>query len=84
MLTYPDENVIVVEGEIMNVSEQEWLVYLFISLYGDFGMVKDNMKKLLNRGRALGPGESIDFSFEFPYDPEIKKHKARVEAKPPI
>ena len=81
METYPEEGVIVVKGVAQNMSESPELVYLYVSLYGDFGMVVDNKKKLLNGGQPLQPGDKIDFTMEFPFNEEVKKAKAKIEAK---
>ena len=78
-----NEGVIVVDGVIENSGDVPKLVYIYVGLYGDFGMVKDKKKKLMNNGLAIEPGEKLDFNMEFPFDPEVKNAKCRVEAKDP-
>ncbi|MBU1625757.1 hypothetical protein KKB18_00125, partial [bacterium] len=68
---------------VQNVSDAPKLVYVYTGVYGDFGMVKDNKKKLLNGGEAMKPGDKLDFSMQFKYDPEIKSAKARAEGVDP-
>jgi len=83
MKLLPDEGIILVEGEVENVSEQPKLAYIYVSIYGDMGMVKDNRKRLLNGGLAMEPGDKLEFSMQFDYDDEVKKSKSRVEAVDP-
>jgi len=83
MLKYPDEGIIVVEGTIQNTGDTPKLVYIYVSIYGDFGMSKGNKKKLMNNGNPMEPGQSLDFSIELPYDEEVQKAKVRVEATEP-
>jgi hypothetical protein len=83
MIVKKDQGIIIVQGEAKNASSSPKIAYIYCSVYGDFGMVKDNRKKLLKGGDVLKPGESVAFSMEFKYDPEIKTSKARGEGKDP-
>jgi hypothetical protein len=83
MTQLPDEGKITVEGELKNVGTEPKLVYLFVSLYGDMGMVKDSKKKLLNDGEPLKPGETLEFTTDFPYQEEVKTFNVKPDAKDP-
>jgi hypothetical protein len=83
MVVKKDQNIIIVQGTAKNATSSPKIGYIYCSVYGDFGMVKDNRKKLLKGGDVMKPGETVEFSMEFKYNAEIKTAKARGEGKEP-